>query len=138
MEIQKLFIDTNIVLDFLLARNPFDISAKKIFELAAEGSASLYISINSFTDIIYFVSKQYNVEDVRSQMYDLLDFVYIIDAGQKEAQKSLKMLEFFDIEDAFQVQCAIKEGVDYIITRDIKGFANSSIPAMIPEEYLNK
>lgn len=135
---QKLLIDTNVVLDFLLARKPHDAAAKKIFELAISDKASLYISINSFTDIICFVSKEYGLEFVRTQMGELLDFVTIIDAGHKDALKSLKMLDFIDIEDAFQAQCAIKESMDYIITRDIKGFCNSPIKALSPGDYLNR
>jgi predicted nucleic acid-binding protein len=137
MESQKLLIDTNVVLDFLLARKPFDTAAKKIFELAVNEKVRLFISINSFTDIIYFVRKEYDVETVRTQMNELLDFVEIIEAGHKDAQKSLKMTNFEDIEDAFQVWCAQKAGVDYIITRDIKGFKSSFVPVLFPEEYLN-
>ena len=136
MEPQKLLIDTNVVLDLLLARKPFDTYAKMIFELAANDDKTLYISVNSFTDIIYFVSKEYDIELVRNQMNELLDFVTIIDAGHKDSLKSLKMLEFKDIEDAFQVQCAMKEGIDFIITRDIMGFKASTIPALLPEDYL--
>jgi len=136
MEPEKLLIDTNVVLDFLLARKPFDTAAKEIFELAANDAAVLFISINSFTDIIYFVCKEYDTEIVREQMDELLDFVTIIEAGHRDALKSLKMLEFKDIEDAFQAQCAQKEGIGYIITRDLKGFKNSPVPAVPPEDYL--
>src|SRR5690242_19206133 len=110
MEPQKLLIDTNVVLDFLLARKPFDTAAKTIFGLAADDEVMLYISINSFSDIIYFVSKDYDVHSVRTQMNELLDFVTIIDAGQKDALKCLKMVDFNDIEYAFQAHCAMKEG----------------------------
>lgn len=138
MEPQKLLIDTNVVLDFLLARKPFDEAAKTIFGLAASNKARLYISINSFTDIIYFVSKDYDVHTVRTQMNELLDFVIIIDAGHKDALKCLKMVDFKDIEDAFQAHCAMKEGMDYIVTRDMSGFINSPVLAILPEEYLKR
>ena len=138
MEPQKLLIDTNVVLDFLLARKPFDTAAKTIFKLAVSNEARLYISINSFTDIIYFVSKDYDVESVRTQMNELLAFVTIIDAGHKDALKCLKMLDFKDMEDAFQTHCAMKEGMDYIITRDMNGFINSPVTAILPEEYLDR
>ena len=138
MEPQKLLIDTNVVLDFLLARKPFDTAAKAIFKLAVSDNARLYISINSFTDIIYFVSKDYDVDSVRTQMNELLGFTTIIDAGQKDALKSLKMLDFKDMEDAFQAHCAMKEGMDYIITRDMNGFINSPVTAILPEEYLDR
>jgi predicted nucleic acid-binding protein len=138
MDQQKLLIDTNVVLDFLLARKPFDIYAAKIFELAAIGNATLFISINSFTDIIYFVRKEYDVNMIRTQMHELLDFLSVIDAGHKDAVKSLKMLDFDDIEDALQAHCAEKEQVDFIITRDLKGFKNSKIKALQPDDYLAK
>jgi predicted nucleic acid-binding protein len=136
MDQQKLLIDTNVILDFLLARQPFDISAKKIFSLAAADKVKLYISINSFTDIIYFVHKEYDTNIVRKQMNDLLNFVTIIYAGHKDAVNSLKMTDFNDIEDAFQAHCAEKEDADFIITRDLNGFKNSNIPAVTPDVYL--
>ena len=136
MDRQRLLIDTNVVLDFLLARKPFDVSAVKIFELAATEKAQLFISINSFTDIIYFVSKEYDTNIVRDRMDELLDFLAVIEAGHKDADKSLKMTNFDDIEDAFQAHCAEKEHVDFIITRDLKGFKNSNVPAILPDEYL--
>ena len=138
MDQQKLLIDTNIVLDFLLARKPFDEAAANIFELAATDKIKLYISINSYTDIIYFVRKEYDVNTVRNQMDELLDFITIIEAGHKHALKSLKKLDFDDIEDALQAQCAQKENIEYIITRDLKGFKNSSIPAIMPDDYLRR
>jgi len=133
---QRLLIDTNVILDFLLARKPFDAATKKILELAALDKVKLFISINSFTDIVYFVHKEYDVNIVREQMDELLDFLTIIDAGRKDAVKSLKMTDFDDIEDAFQAQCAEREQVDFIITRDLKGFKNSNVPAVMPDEYL--
>lgn len=138
MDQQKLLIDTNVVLDFLLARKPFDASAVEIFKLAATGKVTLFISINSFTDIIYFVRKEYDVNIVRSQMHELLDFFTIIEAGHKDVVKSLKMLDFDDIEDALQAHCAEKEQVDFIITRDLKGFKNSKIKALQPDEYMTR
>lgn len=136
MDQQRLLIDTNVILDFLLARKPFDVTAEKVLELAATEKAQLYMSINSFTDIIYFVCKEYDVNIVRGKMDELLDFFTVIEAGHKDASKSLKMIEFDDIEDAFQAHCAEKEHVDYIITRDLNGFKNSNIPALLPDEYL--
>ena len=138
MDRQRLLIDTNVVLDFLLAREPFDTSAKQIMELIITGEVDVFISINSFTDIIYFVQKKYDITAVREQMSQLLDFISIIEAGHKDAVKCLKMCEFDDIEDAFQVNCAEKADIDYIITRNIKDFKNSEIPAVLPEIFLEK
>jgi len=134
----KLLVDTNVVLDVLLARKPFDEWAVNIFKLAALVEVELFISINSFTDIIYFVSKEYDSDTVRKQMAGLLDFCRIIEAGHRDALQSLKLTDFEDIEDAFQSYCAEKEIIDYIITRDLKGFKSSKIPALTPQEYLLK
>lgn len=133
---QRLLIDTNVILDFLLARKPFDIQAKEILGLVVSDKAELFISINSFTDIIYFTHKEYDTNTVREQMGQLLDFVTIIEAGHGDAVKSLKMTDFADIEDAFQAHCAEKAHVDFIITRDSKAFKHSNVPAIMPDEYL--
>lgn len=133
---QRLLIDTNVVLDFLLARKPFDLAAKRILELSISDKVNLFIGINSFTDIIYFVQKQYDLYTVRKQMGQLLDFITIIEAGHKDAVKCLKIDEFDNIEDAFQAVCAEREDIDYIITRNVKDYINSKIPAVLPETFL--
>lgn len=109
-----------------------------IFELAASDDVKIYITINSFSDIIYFVSKHYEADETRTQMNGLPDIVTIIEAGHRDALKSLKTVDFNGIEDALQAQCAMKEGLDFIITRDANGFKSLPIKALSPEEYLER
>jgi len=44
---------------------------------------------------------------------------------------------FQDIEDSLQIECAAKENLDYIVTRDLGGFNASKVPAVSPQEFLN-
>ena len=41
-----------------------------------------------------------------------------------------------DLEDGLQIQCATKSGLDYIVTRNIDDFKNSSVPAILPSDFL--
>jgi predicted nucleic acid-binding protein len=67
----KVFLDTNVILDHLLARSPFDIEARPFFEKAEIGKIELYASALSFCNIAYIIRKLKSASDVPSILGDL-------------------------------------------------------------------
>ena len=65
----KLLIDTNIVLDVLLQREPFCRDAVKVMNLAQYDDVHEYVSASAITDIYYIAYKQ--IKD-RKLVLDLL------------------------------------------------------------------
>ena len=45
---------------------------------------------------------------------------------------------FSDFEDCLQEECAVAISADYIVTRNTKDFASSRVPAILPDEFLEK
>lgn len=131
----KILIDTNIVLDMLLGREPFEKSSTKVFEQAENGKVEAFLTANSITDIVYILRKKYDKEKIRDAVLELMKFIKIVSVTSKDINKAFDYL-FTDYEDALQTQCAIKIKADYIVTRNVKDFKNGSVKAITPDKFI--
>lgn len=133
---EKLFLDTNVILDLLGEREPFYESVAKIATLADKGKIKLIASALSYSTVYYLLSKfeadtvvkeKLRKFKVIAETSDLTDM--IIDKGLSSG--------FSDFEDALQYYCALKMDCNLLITRNGKDFKGSDIPVMTPDEYLS-
>lgn len=131
----KVLIDTNIVLDMLLEREPFSENSTKVFEQAERGKAEAFITANSITDIVYILRKSYDREKIRDAIHELMKFTKIVSVTSKDISKAFDYL-FTDFEDALQTQCAIKIKADYIVTRNAKDFKKGPVEVITPDKFL--
>ncbi len=132
----RIFIDTNIILDVLLEREPFFKGSGEIWRLVEEKEIAGFVSLNSLTDIFYISRKYIGSEKARSLVGKLL---YVFDSVPltKAIMKQALSLDIKDLEDAIQVVSAKKAFADYVISRDIKGFSSDiGIKAATPEGFL--
>lgn len=131
-----LFVDTNVVLDFVTNREPFTSYASQLFELAERKDITLYVSALSYTNIHYIISKKFPKSLVNSILKDLFEFLETIDVKKETVGAALNS-SFDDFEDAVQNESAISiPEINAIITRDSKGFKRSSLPVLSPPEAL--
>jgi predicted nucleic acid-binding protein len=134
----RVLIDTNVVLDFLLERNPFFAEAELIFQAIANGEIVVYISATTITDIFYISRKHTNsIERARQAVTLTLSSMNICPVNRSVLQSALNS-KLADFEDAVQLFCAIEQGLDAILTRDTQGFSGSSIPVLSPQELLQQ
>lgn len=134
--IQRLFLDTNVMLDFLGERKPFYISAAKIATLADEEKCKIVVSPISYATVSYFISK---FESDKIAIQKLRKFKVISEActiNEQTIEKGLNS-DFSDFEDALQFYNAVESNCDIIITRNAKDFKKSTLPVMSPDEFLN-
>jgi predicted nucleic acid-binding protein len=132
----KLFLDTNIIIDLLADRKPFSNSAYLIFKEAYLGKWKLYTSSNSILTVFYILEKQVSSKQANSAIETIINRIEIQDLTKKEILLALKS-KTDDLEDACQIECANKVSqIDYIITRDKKGFKNSILDVLHPDELL--
>jgi predicted nucleic acid-binding protein len=131
-----LLIDTNIVLDWLLERQPFANNAERIMANCINGSFRGYLAAHSLLNIFYITRKAKSVNERKEILLMLCDWFEIIGIDKEFIIASLQNDEWQDLEDGLQMQSAIFEELDYIITRDIKGFTHSVIKAVTPEDFL--
>lgn len=132
--IQKVFLDTNVVLDFLVKRPPFSEEAKQLFHMKEDGEIELFVSTLSFGIASYFIEK--SKEDAASLLSKLLKLVEVIDLNKKVIEQAAQS-GFADYEDAIQYFSAKQaRGIDILITRNERDFKRSSIPVMTPSAFL--
>ena len=134
----NIFIDTDIILDFLGKRKLFAKHAADIFIKAEQKQIKLYTSSNSITTAYYLLSKLTGEGIARQLIIDLLNYISIIPVSERILQQALKS-EFKDFEDAVQHYCAItNENIKFIITRNLKDFKKRQLPLIGPEQLDSK
>lgn len=132
----KLFLDTNIVIDLLGERASFYDAAAKIATLADKGKIKIYVSALSYSTVFYVLSKFETSDIVKEKLRKFKVIAGTCDLTDKIINKGLSS-RFADFEDSLQYHSAIKMDCNIIITRNEKDFKESAIPIMSPDEYLN-
>jgi predicted nucleic acid-binding protein len=131
----RVFLDTNIVLDFFLARHPFFAEAKQIFDHTANNKFHTFVSSITVINSFYTIRKEKGKAIAFQAVTDLLKIVEIANADKPILQKALSN-NFTDYEDAVQNESAIAENLDAIVTRNTKDFKNSTLKIHTPSEFL--
>jgi len=123
----KIFLDANILLDFLLKRDQYQ-DAKDIISLVIEGKVNAYITPAIVHIVGYWLAKAYGSGKAKQLLLSLLDNVRAIDINHELTLLVLNS-KIDDIEDALQYYTAIHHQLDYFISRD-KKFQKSAIPSL--------
>jgi len=136
MKNMALLIDINVLLDWILLRQPFHENATKIIKMCMDGKAIGFIAAHTVLNVLYILRKDFNASKRQRLGRFLCTKFEVIGINGVTMLEALDFPDFRDLEDNLQMQCAIEENVDYIITRDIKDFQNSKVKALLPEEFL--
>lgn len=134
---EKLFLDTNVLIDLLGEREPFYESAAKIATLADKGKIQIYISALTYSTTCYLLAKFENSEVVKEKIRKFKVIAETSDLTDKIVDKALAS-NFLDFEDSLQYYSALSVDCHIIITRNGKDFKGSEIPVLTPDEYLNR
>ncbi|MCM1219901.1 MAG: PIN domain-containing protein [Lachnospiraceae bacterium] len=129
-------IDTNVILDFLMTREPFYEASADIILKCANGELTGYIAFHSVANLWYILRRI--PEDMRRKwMADICNCLYVASANHEEILDAINRDEFKDFEDCLQDKCAKTVDADYIVTRNTSDFLNSEVKAVLPEELLD-
>lgn len=131
----KILLDTNVVLDALLAREPFVAMAREIFILIENEEVEGYLCATSVTTIHYLMQRETNKAQADTLIITLLK-LFKIAPVTKDILHDASTHNGVDYEDSVIYTAANAVGIDMIITRDIRGFKNSSIVVQEPSEFL--
>jgi len=132
----NLFIDTDVIIDFLADRKPFSREAAVIFSLAEQGIINLYASSLTFSNLYYVLCKFENKNKVIEKLERLSELFKILNVDEKIIKRSLKS-KMPDFEASIQYHCAQAfKHIDLIITRNIKDFKDVDISVMTPGDFL--
>lgn len=131
----NILIDTNVVLDFILHRQPFYSAAENIIETANLKIISAYVSASSVTDVYYLARRELRDRNLALQLLkNFLKIVKVAAVSEKEIESALN-LSWRDFEDAVQYSVAKSNEMDYIITRNIENFSGSEVAVVTPEDF---
>lgn len=123
----KVFLDANILLDFLLKRDHYE-DARQIMSLVIEGKINAYITPAIIHIVGYWLAKAYGSEKAKQLLLSLLDHIRAIEISHELTLLALNS-KIDDVEDALQYYTAIHNQLDYFISRD-KKFQKSAIPSL--------
>lgn len=132
----KLFFDTNVVVDLLGEREQFYDSVAKIATLADKGKILLVVSALTYSTVYYLLSRFEDNEAVKEKIRKFKVIAETSDLTDKIVDKGLTS-KFSDFEDSLQYYCAISMDCNILITRNVKDFKQSEIPVLTPDEYLS-
>jgi predicted nucleic acid-binding protein len=134
---KTIFLDTNVIIDFLADRKPYSEEAALLFHQSIKGNLTIHVSALSFNNIYYILRRQYSHKECIKMLHSLSEWTNILDASKDMVIKSLQS-DFSDFEDAIQYYTArSNSAIEYIVTRNTKDFKKSKLPVMSPEEMLS-
>lgn len=132
----KILIDTNVIIDALTSREPWNESAEKIFIMAANHIINMYITASSATDIYYLVRKHLHDTDMAKQiMGKLYSLTGILEVTGSDCVDALAS-PITDYEDAVVERVAANAEMDYIVTRNVKDFQKGMVKVILPGEFI--
>jgi predicted nucleic acid-binding protein len=132
----NVLLDTNVVLDEILRRQPFCTKAADIIALSKLGKFTAFLSASTVTDVYYIACKELKDEKlVMTRIKMLLKTVDIAAVTGVEIRRAID-LAWTDFEDCVHFTAGESLNARYIITRDAGGFVESEIPTVSPEQFL--
>jgi predicted nucleic acid-binding protein len=132
---EKIFVDTDIILDLFSKRAPFYMPSAMLFSLVDKGHIKLFVSSLSFANLNYVLSRQYNASQARKLLLKFKTLVTILAVNDKIIDLALSS-DFKDFEDGIQYFTAIENNLKTFLTRNLKDFKVAQIPVMRAEQFL--
>ncbi len=133
----KILIDTNVVLDLILEREPFVTPALHLMAQIDQGHVEGYIAATTITNLFYIVRKTEGREVALDVIKQLTENLKLCSVDHETIQTALN-LDLKDFEDGVQLACATLNKLDCIVTRDRQDFAGSPLPVFSPTEFLQQ
>jgi len=133
----RVLLDTNVVLDALLDRTPWEADAKSIIESHADGAVEACVSASAITDVFYIARKIVGRDSAWDCAVPCLDRLFVLPVGGDELRAAIE-LTGKDLEDNLHQALATVHTLDAIVTRDLEGFAGSKVKMVSPSELVQQ
>ncbi len=134
---RRVFLDANVVLDYLLFREPWDAQAAPLWAAITEGTLTACVGTNTLLNVAYIARKSFDMQRMRVALRELMDLLEIV--GVEEATlRSALISPISDFEDAVQHECALTAEAEAVITRDLDDFRNARLPVFAPAEFITQ
>lgn len=131
----KIFVDSDVILDLLARRVPHFHFAALLFTFADMDKVELFTSPTVFCNIFYILRKEIGTSQAKAALRKLRLLVRIIDTSEKTLDYALNS-DFSDLEDAIQCYTAQQQQIKILLTRNIRDYKTAGITVQTPETYL--
>jgi predicted nucleic acid-binding protein len=132
---EKLFIDSDIILDVLLQRKQFYESAAGIFDLGIAKKVDLFSTAVVLANVFYFIRKKYGIEKSKELLKKLRLFINVLAVEEKIVDLALNS-KFGDFEDGLQYFSGKEHSVSVLITRNVRDYKEKDILIQTADEYM--
>ena len=132
----RVFLDTNVVIDFYARREDFFLPASVIIDLAHKKKIDIVVSSLTFVNAFFILRKTYHKEDLYLKLSKLAAICTITKIDEEIIKLCLQK-EVADFEDAVQYVSAKTSDIDVIITRNPKHFKDFDVNVQTPSEFLD-
>lgn len=133
----NVFLDTNVIIDFMGERDGFFDDASAIFSMIVDGSIHASVSSLTIINCAYILKKAFGSDVMLEKLDQLCQILDIMPIAKEQVQNAIS-LKPYDYEDAVQYLSALPYHPDMVITRDKKGFNDLDILVMTPAEFIQK
>ena len=133
----RVLLDTNVLLDSLLQRAPWNLEADEIFRQARPGELDLAVTALSLANLFYVGRRVVGTAQARADVRRVVQTFDILPVDRSTILQA-DALAGSDFEDNIQIAAATTAGLDAIVTRDLSGFASNPIPVWSPAELLSR
>jgi len=131
----KAYIDCNILLDWLLDREPFSSYSAKIIELTETRKILGLVSPLTLANTYYIIAKELNKKIADEFIIDSLRIFSVPGISLKNVKEAVSD-KFKDFEDDVHSSVAAENNVDFLITRNKRDFKNDKFKVLDAEEFL--
>ena len=131
-----ILVDTNVILDALLKREPYDNAAQTIITKCAKKEIIGYMAAHSVPNLFYILRKKYSRKERRNFIRNLCDIFYISDLNAEKIISAIENESFADFEDCLQEECAAEVMADYVVTRNVEDYKTSRVRTIEPDEFV--
>jgi predicted nucleic acid-binding protein len=133
--LKRVLFDSDVLLNILAQRQPFVAASARALNTVRQGQVQGFVSGHAVTNIFYILRRQVGSEAARELLARLLQHIQVASVTDEIIRQALNS-PITDFEDAVTSAAAIAANLEVIVTRNTSDFALSSVPAMLPEEFL--
>lgn len=131
----KVFVDTDVILDLLAQRIPYFHFSAVLFTFAEMKKLELYTTPLILANTFYILRKQLGNDEAKKLLRKLRILLHIIDSSESVIDKALNS-DFADFEDAIQYYTALENKITLILTRNLRDYKKASVVVQTPEAFL--
>ena len=131
----RVLVDTNVVLDVVLARKSWVAEATDLLDRIARRELEGFVAAHAVTTVFYVIERERDRRTALTAIGDLLSVVEVAEVGSGDFQRALTF-GLRDFEDAVQAAACLRVGADFLVTRNAKDYKGSPVSVKAPGELL--